>query len=125
EIRRRQEAWRREGRYAGVGIACYVEFTGYPSSAFLGRAGAGFGAYESVTVRMDRAGRAALYTGVSAFGQSTETTFAQVCASGLGLTPEAIAVHAGDSRSAPYSVGGFASRALVARAGGLATGATR
>src|SRR5262245_24598586 len=45
EIRRRQEEWRRSGRFVGIGLACYVEFTGYPSSAFLGRGGAGFGAY--------------------------------------------------------------------------------
>ena len=120
EIRQRQDDWRRQGRFVGAGIACYVEFTGYPSSAFLGRAGAGFGAYESVTVRMDRAGRAALYTGVSAFGQSTETTFAQVCASGLGLHPAAVSVYAGDSGSTPYSVGGFASRTMIAGAGAIA-----
>jgi carbon-monoxide dehydrogenase large subunit len=119
-VRARQAEWRAQGRYVGVGISCYVEFTGYPSSAFLGRTGAGFGAYESVTIRMDRAGRAALYTGVSSFGQGTETTFAQVCASGLGLEPDDIIVHRGDSQGTPYSVGGFASRTMIAGAGAIA-----
>jgi carbon-monoxide dehydrogenase large subunit len=127
EIRARQGPWRRAQRHVGVGLSCYVEFTGYPSSAFLGRTGAGFGAYESVTIRMDRAGRAAIYTGVSSFGQGTETTFAQVCASGLGLEPGDIAVDRGDSRGTPYSVGGFASRTMIAGAGAIvkATGEIR
>ena len=127
DVRERQAAWRDEGRHVGVGVSCYVEFTGYPSSAFLGRTGAGFGAYESVTIRMDRAGRAAIYTGVSAFGQGTETAFAQLAASGLGLDPGDITVHRGDSRGTPYSIGGFASRTTIAGAGAIerATAAIR
>src|SRR5438093_1317553 len=100
-------------------MSCYVEFTGYPSSAFLGRTGARFGAYESVTLRMDRAGRAAISTGVSTFGQGTETTFAQMAASLLGLDPGDVVVHRGDSRGTPYSVGGFASRTMIAGAGAI------
>jgi carbon-monoxide dehydrogenase large subunit len=119
EIRARQTAWREAGRHVGAGMSCYVEFTGYPSSAFLGRSGGTFGAYESVTLRMDRSGRAALYTGVSSFGQGTETTFAQVCASILGLGPGDVTIHRGDSRGTPYSVGGFASRTMIAGAGAI------
>jgi carbon-monoxide dehydrogenase large subunit len=119
ELREQQSEWWRRGRHVGVGMSCYVEFTGYPSSAFLGRSGASFGAYESVTIRMDRAGRASLYTGVSTFGQSTETTFAQVAASLLGLDPDDITIHPGDSLATPYSVGGFASRTMIAGAGAI------
>jgi carbon-monoxide dehydrogenase large subunit len=119
DLRARQGSWRRDGRHVGIGVSCYVEFTGYPSSAFLGRSGASFGAYESVTIRMDRAGRASIYTGVSSFGQSTETTFSQVAASLLGLEPADVVVHRGDSRGTPYSVGGFASRTMIAGAGAI------
>jgi carbon-monoxide dehydrogenase large subunit len=118
-VRARQAEWRREGRFIGVGVSCFVEFTGYPGSAFLGRVGADFGAYESVTIRMDRAGRAALYTGVSTFGQGTETTFAQIAAAGLGLEPAQVLVDRGDSRGTPYSIGGFASRTMIAGAGAI------
>jgi carbon-monoxide dehydrogenase large subunit len=123
-IRARQPGWRHDGRHVGVGLSCYVEFTGYPSSAFLGRSGARFGAYESVTVRMDRAGRAAISTGVSTFGQGTETTFAQMAASLLGLDPAEVVIHRGDSRGTPYSVGGFASRTMIAGAGAIDKAAT-
>ena len=119
EVRAKQPEWRRTGRFVGVGVSCFVEFTGYPSSAFLGRTGAGFGAYESVTIRMDRAGRATLYTGVSTFGQGTETTFAQLAASGLGIEPREVAIDRGDSRGTPYSIGGFASRTMIAGAGAI------
>ena len=30
-FRGRQQAWRQQGRYVGVGMSCYVELTGYPS----------------------------------------------------------------------------------------------
>src|SRR5262249_58310552 len=96
------------------------ELAGYPSSALVGRTGARFGAYESVTLRMDRAGRAAISTGVSTFGQGAETTFAQMAASLLGLDPGDVAIHRGDSRGTPYSVGGFAGRPIIAGAGALA-----
>jgi carbon-monoxide dehydrogenase large subunit len=119
EVCARQAEWRSAGRFVGVGVSCFVEFTGYPSSAFLGRTGAGFGAYESVTIRMDRAGRATLYTGVSTFGQGTETTFAQLAAGGLGIEPREVAVDRGDSRGTPYSIGGFASRTMIAGAGAI------
>jgi carbon-monoxide dehydrogenase large subunit len=123
-IRGRQKEWRGQGRHVGVGMSCYVEFTGYPSSAFLGRNGARFGAYESVTLRMDRSGRAAISTGVSTFGQGTETTFAQMAASLLGLDPAEVVIHRGDSRGTPYSVGGFASRTMIAGAGAIDKAAT-
>ena len=68
---------------------------------------------------MDRAGRAAISTGVSTFGQGTETTFAQMAASLLGLDPADVAIHRGDSQGTPYSVGGFASRTMIAGAGAI------
>ena len=70
-------------------------------------------------LRMDRAGRAAISTGVSTFGQGTETTFAQIAASLLGLDPADVAIHRGDSQGTPYSVGGFASRTMIAGAGAI------
>src|SRR5262249_62407598 len=68
---------------------------------------------------MAGAGRAALSTGVSTFGQGTETTFARMAASLLGLDPADVAIHRGDSQGTPYSVGGFASRTMIAGAGAI------
>lgn len=118
-FRARQAALRHEGRHVGVGFSCFVEMTGYISSAFLGKHGARYGAFESVTIRMNRSGGATLLTGVSTFGQGTDTTFSQVCASTLGIDPADITVLTGDTADTPYSVGSFASRTTIAGAGAV------
>lgn len=111
------------GERVGVGVAMFLEMTGYPGSSFLQDRGALFGAYESVLLRIGRGGHLALYTGVSSFGQGTETSFAQVAASMLGISPAEVKVHAGDTTSTPYNVGAFASRTTIAGVGAIAKAA--
>jgi carbon-monoxide dehydrogenase large subunit len=110
---------RADGRYVGVGICSFVERTGYASSKFLANRGSQFGAHEGVTIRANRTGGIDVYTGVSTFGQSSETTFAQVCSEVLGIDLDAIAVHAGDTGSSPLNTGSFASRTMIAASGAL------
>ena len=114
---------RREGRdderLAGIGFASFVERTGYASARFLAGRGSRFGAHESVTLRANRSGGIDLYTGVSTFGQGSETVFAQICAEIFGIDYEAIHVHAGDSGASPLNTGAFASRTLIAAAGAI------
>jgi aerobic carbon-monoxide dehydrogenase large subunit len=117
--RERQAALRTEGRYLGIGLSSFVEMTGYPGSAFLGKHGAMYGGHESVTIRANRSGGADLYTAVSAMGQSTETAYAQVCASVIGIHPDEVRVHMGDTLGTPYNTGSFASRTLIAGAGAV------
>ena len=119
ELRQQQPELRRHGHLVGVGIASFVEMTGYPGSRFLGKHHAAYGAHESVTIRANRSGGVDLYTGVSSFGQGTETAFAQVCASVLGIRPEQVVVHAGDTVGTPYNTGGFASRTTIAGTGAI------
>lgn len=117
----RAEQRQRDGdsRRLGIGVASFVEMTGYPGSRFLGKHGAAYGAHESVTLRANRSGGIDLYTGVATFGQATETTFAQITASVVGISPDAVAVHAGDTLGTPYNVGSFASRTTIAGAGAI------
>ncbi len=109
----------REGRLRGIGFASFVERTGYASARFLARRGSRFGAHESVTLRANRSGGIDLYTGVSTFGQGSETAFAQVCAEVFGIDYDAVHVHAGDSAASPLNTGAFASRTLIAAAGAI------
>ena len=118
-FRRAQPELRADGRHVGVGVSCFVEMTGYPGSRFLGKHHAQYGAHESVTIRANRSGGVDLYTGVAAMGQSTETAYAQVCATMLGIHPREVRVHAGDTRGTPYNTGSFASRTLIAGAGAI------
>ena len=116
-----------DGRLRGVGFSSFVERTGYASARFLAHRGSRFGAHESVTLRANRSGGIDLYTGVSTFGQGSETVFAQICAELFGIDYDAIAIHAGDSAASPLNTGAFASRTLIAAAGAIreAAGALR
>lgn len=110
---------RPDGRIVGIGLSSFVERTGYASARFLAHRGSQFGAHESVTLRANRSGGVDVYTGVSTFGQGSETAFAQICAQVIGLDYEDIRVHAGDTASSPLNTGAFASRTLIAAAGAL------
>ena len=116
---------RADGRLVGVGVSSFVERTGYASAKFLANRGSKFGAHESVTLRANRSGGIDLYTGVSTFGQSNETAFAQVCSEVHGIAFDRIRVHAGDTASSPLNTGAFASRTLIAAAGAIEQAAAR
>jgi len=119
ELRAAGRGPRSDGRYVGIGLTSFVERTGYASAKFLAGRGSRFGAHESVTLRANRGGGIDLYTGVSTFGQSTETSIAQVCAEVLGVDFEAVRVHAGDTFGTPLNTGAFASRTMIAAAGAV------
>ncbi|WP_197077535.1 xanthine dehydrogenase family protein molybdopterin-binding subunit [Hyphomicrobium sp. 99] len=110
---------RPDGRLTGIGISSFVERTGYASARFLANRGSQFGAHESVTLRANRSGTIDLYSGVSTFGQSNETAFAQICADVLGVDYEAVHVHMGDTAASPLNTGAFASRTLIAASGAI------
>lgn len=119
EHRRNGRGPRVDGRLVGIGFSSFVERTGYASARFLARRGSQFGAHESVTLRANRSGGIDVYTGVSSFGQSSETAFAQVVAEVYGIDYEAVRVHAGDTTASPLNTGSFASRTMIAAAGAL------
>lgn len=112
-------AMRADGRIRGIGLSSFVERTGYASARFLAKRGSQFGAHESVILRANRSGGIDLYTGVSSFGQGSETAFAQICAEVLGMPFELIRVHAGDTAASPLNTGAFASRTLIAATGAI------
>jgi len=110
---------RADGRYVGVGLASFVERTGYASSKFLAKRGSRFGAHESVTLRANRSGGVDVYNGVSTFGVGSETSFAQIVSEVMGIDFDSVRVHLGDTGASPLNTGGFASRTLIASAGAL------
>jgi len=100
DFRARQAAARRDGRYLGLGIGCYVE-------------GTGIGPYEGAHVRVEPSGAVLVATGLTTQGQGHYTTFAQVAAEALGCDPRAVTVVTGDTRKFNWGAGTYASRALV------------
>ncbi len=98
-LREEQGRARARGELAGIGLCVYVE----PSA--LG--------WESGGVRVERTGAITVVTGSSAHGQGHETTFAQVTADLLGLDPDMVRVHHGDTLGAPQGIGTFGSRSTA------------
>lgn len=99
-LRAEQALLRGQGRYLGVGVAGYIE-------------GTGVGPYESALIRVDRSGQVIVAIGPPSQGQSHATTFAQICADGLGVAIEDVRVIQGDTAMFPWGMGTIASRTAV------------
>jgi carbon-monoxide dehydrogenase large subunit len=66
--------------------------------------------FDSAELRIHPTGKAILKLGVKSQGQGHETTFAQIVADELGLTPDDVVVQEGDTDNTPYGLGTYASR---------------
>jgi aerobic carbon-monoxide dehydrogenase large subunit len=90
-----------EGRYLGLGLACYVE-------------GTGLGPYEGGHVKIHPiTGKVYVNTGLTSQGQGHDTVFAQIVADQLGVKPTDVVVVEGDTKAFDWGVATFASRAAV------------
>jgi carbon-monoxide dehydrogenase large subunit len=110
QFRAQQRAARAQGRYLGVGIACYVE-------------GTGIGPYEGAHVRVEPSGSVYVATGVTTQGQGHQTTFAQIAAEVLGCDSRDVSVVTGHTSRFNWGAGTFASRALVTAGNAVAAAA--
>ena len=95
--RREQTRLRDEGRYLGIGVVNYVEATATAPN-------------ESAVVRVDREGRVSVVTGAAPQGQGHVTLFSHLVGSLLGVAPDAIDVHTGDTALVARGGGTFGSR---------------
>ena len=89
-----------QGRYLGLGLAAYVEPTG-------------FGPFEGARVLVNPAGGVEVYLGTTNMGQGHETVMAQICADALGAPMEAVQVFHGSTDHIPAGIGTFGSRSSV------------
>jgi aerobic carbon-monoxide dehydrogenase large subunit len=100
-FRAAQRDARADGKYLGLGLACYVE-------------GTGLGPYEGGHIRIHPiTGKVYVNTGLSTQGQGHDTVFAQIVADQLGVNPEEVIVVEGDTKAFDWGVATFASRAAV------------
>ena len=100
-LRAEQQALREEGRYLGLGLAFYVE-------------GTGLGPYEGGHVKVHPiTGKVYVNTGLSSQGQGHATSFAQIAADEVGVSPSDVVVVEGDTGEFDWGVATFASRAAV------------
>jgi carbon-monoxide dehydrogenase large subunit len=99
-FRERQHEARRQGRYLGLGIGCYVE-------------GTGVGPFEGATVRIDPSGKVYVSSGAASQGQGMETIFAQIVADAWQVAPDDVVISLADTAGIPSGSGTFASRSTV------------
>jgi carbon-monoxide dehydrogenase large subunit len=108
ELRREQAEKRRRGELMGIGLSTFTEIVGAgPSKQFdiLG-----IKMFDSAEIRIHPTGKAIARFGTKSQGQGHETTYAQIVAEELGIPAAHIQVEEGDTDTAPYGLGTYASR---------------
>lgn len=118
DLRKEQEAARKDGRYIGIGLSTYIEACGIAPSAVVGSLGARAGLYESGAVRVQPTGKVTVLTGSHSHGQGHDTTFSQLVSDSLGIPMEDIEIVHGDTDLVPFGMGTYGSRSLAV--GGVA-----
>jgi len=107
-LRREQKEKRSRGELMGIGVCSFVEIVGAgPSKDFdiLG-----LKMFDSAEIRVHPTGKALARFGTKSQGQGHETTYAQIVAEELGIPASDIQVEEGDTDTAPYGLGTYASR---------------
>lgn len=108
ELRKEQEEKRKRGELMGIGVSSFTEIVGAgPAHTFdiLG-----LKMFDSCEIRVHPTGKATARMGTKAQGQGHETTFAQIVAQELGIPAGDVTVEEGDTDTAPYGLGTYASR---------------
>src|ERR1044071_4590549 len=101
ELRREQAEKRARGELMGIGVSFFTE-------------GVGAGP------RVPPSGKAVVSISAQTQGQGHETTFAQIVAEELGIPPEDVEVHHGDTDKSPYGLGTYGSRSTPVSGGAVA-----
>ncbi|HUA05481.1 MAG TPA: aerobic carbon-monoxide dehydrogenase large subunit [Solirubrobacteraceae bacterium] len=121
-LRREQAEKRARGELMGIGVGFFTEAVGAGPRRHMNIMGLGMN--DGAALRVHPTGKAQLSISVQTQGQGHETTFAQIVAEELGISPEDIDVVHGDTDVTPYGLGTYGSRstpvsgaatALVAR----------
>jgi carbon-monoxide dehydrogenase large subunit len=107
-----QARLREQGRYIGLGISSYVEQTAWGSESSA-QAGTPLPSHDNSTVTVDPGGTVTVAVSTSCHGQGHETSYAQIAADGLSVDMADVKVVFGDTQSAPYGLGTYASRSAV------------
>src|SRR5205814_4994467 len=108
ELRAEQAKAREEGRLIGIGLASFTEVVGAGPGKIYDIAGLRM--FDSAELRIHPTGKAILKLGTKSQGQGHETTYAQIVAEELGIPAGHVLVEEGDTDTAPYGLGTYASR---------------
>ena len=107
-LRKEQAEKRKKGELMGIGISSFTEVVGAGPSRDYDILGIKM--FDSAEIRIHPTGKAIARFGTKSQGQGHETTYAQIIAEELGLPAADIQVEEGDTDTAPYGLGTYASR---------------
>jgi carbon-monoxide dehydrogenase large subunit len=110
EQRDRRE--RGDTRQLGIGLSTYIEMCGLAPSNILGALRYAAGGWDGATIECLPTGKVLVKTGTSPHGQGHETTWTQIVADGLGVTPDDIEVLHGDTLITPLGMDTYGSRSV-------------
>jgi carbon-monoxide dehydrogenase large subunit len=108
ELKKEQAEKRARGELMGIGISSFTEIVGAGPSKHFDILGLKM--FDSAEIRIHPTGKAIARFGTKSQGQGHETTYAQIVAEELGIPVGDIAVEEGDTDTAPYGLGTYASR---------------
>jgi len=108
DLLKEQAEKRKKGELMGIGISTFTEIVGAgPAHTFDI---AGIKMFDSAEIRVHPTGKAICRMGTKSQGQGHETTYAQIVAQELGIPAADVVIEEGDTDTAPYGLGTYASR---------------
>ncbi|RMH75412.1 MAG: carbon-monoxide dehydrogenase large subunit [Calditrichaeota bacterium] len=107
-LRKEQAEKRKKGELMGIGISTFTEVVGAGNSKHFDILGLKM--FDSCELRIHPTGKVIARFGTKSQGQGHETTYAQIIAEELGIPVDHIVVEEGDTDTAPYGLGTYASR---------------
>ena len=107
-LREEQAVKRERGELMGIGISSFTEVVGGGPARDFDILGIKM--FDSAEIRIHPTGKVIARFGTKSQGQGHETTYAQIVAEELGVPAADIQVEEGDTDTAPYGLGTYASR---------------
>jgi len=112
---RKEQASRREAgdtKQIGIGLSSYIEMCGLAPSNILGALRYVAGGWDAAEVECRPDGKVVVRTGTSPHGQGHATTWSQIVADGLGVTPDDVEVLSGDTAVSRMGMDTYGSRSV-------------
>jgi len=122
-LRREQAARRERGELMGIGVSFFTEAVGAGPRDHMDILGLGMA--DGAELRVHPSGTAVLRISVQTQGQGHETTFAQIVAEELGISPDDVEVVHGDTDQTPFGLGTYGSRSTPVSGAATAVAARR
>jgi len=113
---RKEQASRRETgdtNQIGIGLSSYIEMCGLAPSAILGALRYVAGGWDAAEIECRPFGKVVVRTGTSPHGQGHETSWSQIVADGLGVSPDDVEVWHGDTSVTRLGMDTYGSRSAA------------